>query len=58
MQGFSTAYMSSWMRKTTITDHDHAEIVDNIEEYVCNLRDLSAVKQYKEAQVVININKN
>jgi hypothetical protein len=59
MQGFSTQYMSGWMRKTSITDHDHGEIVENIEEYVCNLRDFSAVKQYVQVQEVgIKINKD
>jgi hypothetical protein len=51
MQGFSTEYMNSWMRKTSITDHDHGEVIESIEEYACTLHDYSAVKQY----VAVNV---
>jgi hypothetical protein len=46
MQGFSTGYMNAWMRRLSLTNHDHEHYVDNVEEYVCTLRDTSAVQQY------------
>jgi hypothetical protein len=46
MQGFSTGYMNAWMRRLSVTNHDHEHYVDNVEEYVCTLRDTSAVQQY------------
>jgi len=46
MQGFSTNYMNGWLRKQSITNHDHEYYVDNIEEYICNLRDTSSVRTY------------
>lgn len=46
LQNFSTDYMNAWMRKRSITNHDHERYVDNVEEYVCHLRDTSAVRQY------------
>jgi hypothetical protein len=45
MQGFATSYMNSWMRTESLTDHNHETFCDNVEEYRCNLRDLSAVLQ-------------
>jgi hypothetical protein len=44
MQNFHAEYTNSWMRTLSITNHDHERYVDNVEEYVCNLRDLSAVQ--------------
>jgi hypothetical protein len=42
MQGFAAEYTNAWMRSLSITNHDHERYVDNVEEYVCNLRDTSA----------------
>jgi hypothetical protein len=51
MQGFSTEWTNSWMRSLSVTNHDHERYVDNVEEYVCNVRDFSAVeKGYAEAR--------
>jgi hypothetical protein len=58
LQGFATPYMNSWMRRQSITDHDHNELADNVEEYVCNLRDTSAVWQYEPVQSSIVIGKS
>jgi hypothetical protein len=44
LQNFSTDYMNSWMRSQSVTNHDHERYADNVEEYVCNIRDLSAVR--------------
>jgi hypothetical protein len=44
LQGFGTGYMNGWMRRQSVTNHDHEELVDSVEEYVCNLRDTSAVR--------------
>lgn len=46
LQGFSGPYMNSWMRTQSITNHDHERYVDSVEEYRCELRDLSAVLGY------------
>ena len=56
LQGFATPYMNSWMRSKSITDHNHDIYVDSVEEYICNLRDTSAVRQYEpvEASVIIS----
>jgi hypothetical protein len=54
LQGFTSEYTNSWMRSLSITNHDHERYVDNVEEYVCNVRDFSAVKQYAEANVELN----
>ncbi len=58
LQGFSAEYMNTWMRVQSITNHDHERYVDNVEEYVCNLRDLSAVRQYMPVTPDLVINKN
>jgi hypothetical protein len=44
MQGFAPEGAGAWMRSQSITDHDHGQYTDSVEEYVCNLRDLSAVE--------------
>jgi hypothetical protein len=43
MQGFTASETNGWMRSLSITNHDHERYVDNVEEYICNLRDTSAV---------------
>jgi len=43
MQGFTASKTNGWMRSLSITNHDHERYVDNVEEYICNLRDTSAV---------------
>lgn len=55
LQNFQTDYMNSWMRTKSITNHDHERYVDNIEEYVCNLRDISAVIDTTEIPVEMSI---
>ena len=45
MQNFHTDNMNAWMRSRSITNHNHEHYVDSIEEFVCNLRDFSAVPQ-------------
>ena len=46
LHGFGTDYMSSWMHTQSITSHNHDRYVDNTEEYICNVRDFSAVREY------------
>ena len=58
LQGFGTEYMNAWMRTQSITNHDHERYVDNVEEYTCNLRDLSAVRQYAPVTPDLIVNKN
>ena len=52
LQGFATPYMNAWMRRLSITNHDHEHHVDNIEEYVCSFRDLSAIQPLSPIQTV------
>ena len=58
LQNFSTEYMNGWMRKTSITNHNHERYVDNVEEYICNLRDISAVQKYTAVTPELEIKKN
>jgi hypothetical protein len=51
MQNFNTTYMNGWMRTRSITNHNHERYVDNVEEYTCNLRDISAVQTYVPVSV-------
>jgi len=51
MQNFDTPYMNACMRTQSITSHDHQRYVDNVEEYSCNLRDISAVQQLQSVMV-------
>ncbi len=57
LQGFATSYMNAWMRKRSITNHDHEHYVDNVEEYVCHLRDTSAMKEYAAVKPNLEIKK-
>lgn len=43
MHGFTATGTNSFMRTQTVPNHNHERYVDNIEEYICNLRDTSAV---------------
>jgi hypothetical protein len=42
LQGFNATNTGRWMRTQSITNHNHEALVDNVEEYICNLRDSSA----------------
>lgn len=42
LQNFSASSTNSWMRTRTVPNHNHERYVDNIEEYVCDLIDVSA----------------
>lgn len=54
MQNFSATGTNGFMRTKTIPNHNHERFVDNIEEYVCNLRDTSAVNVNKQP-VKVNV---
>lgn len=42
MQGLRGPNFSGFMLTTSATNHDHAEIVENVERYVCGVQDLTA----------------
>ena len=42
MQGLRGENFSGFMLITSATNHDHAEIVENVERYVCGVQDLTA----------------
>lgn len=42
MQGLRGDNFSGFMLTTSATNHDHAEIVENVERYVCGVQDLTA----------------
>ena len=42
MQDLRGDNFSGFMLTTSATNHDHAEIVENVERYVCGVQDLSA----------------
>lgn len=42
MQGLRGENFSGFMLTTSATNHEHAEIVENVERYVCGVQDLTA----------------
>lgn len=45
------------MRIRSIVNHNHEQYVDTVEEYICNIIDASAVKQYTAVEVVPVVSK-
>lgn len=44
MQGLRGPGFSGFMLTTSATNHDHAEIVENVERYVCGVQDTTAIR--------------
>lgn len=44
MQGLRGPGFSGFMLTASATNHDHAEIVENVERYVCGVQDLTAMR--------------
>lgn len=44
MQGLRGPNFSGFMLTASATNHDHAEIVENVERYVCGVQDISAMR--------------
>lgn len=44
MQGLRGDNFSGFMLTTSATNHDHAEIVENVERYVCGVQDITAMR--------------
>lgn len=44
MQGLRGDNFSGFMLTTSATNHDHAEIVENVERYVCDVQDTTAMR--------------
>lgn len=44
MQGLRGPGFSGFMLTTSATNHDHAEIVENVERYVCGVQDTTAMR--------------
>lgn len=44
MQGLRGPNFSGFMLTTSATNHDHAELVESVERYVCGVQDISAMR--------------
>ncbi len=44
MHGLRGENFSGFMLTTSATNHDHAEIVENVERYVCGVQDITAMR--------------
>lgn len=44
MQGLRGPNFSGFMLTTSATNHDHSEIVENVERYVCGVQDTTAMR--------------
>lgn len=47
MQGLRGENFSGFMLTTSATNHDHAEIVENVERYVCGVQDITAMRRVR-----------
>lgn len=47
MQGLRGENFSGFMLTTSATNHDHAEIVENTERYVCGVQDTTAMRHIR-----------
>lgn len=47
MQDLRGDNFSGFMLTTSATNHDHAEIVENVERYVCGVQDITAMRHIK-----------
>lgn len=47
MQGLRGPGFSGFMLTTSATNHDHAEIVENVERYVCGVQDTTAMRRVR-----------
>lgn len=50
MQGLRGPNFSGFMLITSATNHDHDEIVENVERYVCGVQDTTAMRPVKAVQ--------
>lgn len=51
MQGLRGENFSGFMLTTSATNHDHAEIVENVERYVCGVQDITAMRPLRRVSV-------
>lgn len=47
MQGLRGPGFSGFMLTTSATNHDHAEIVENVERYICGVQDTTAMRRVR-----------
>lgn len=47
MQGLRGENFSGFMLTTSATNHDHAEIVENVERFVCGVQDTTAMRRIR-----------
>lgn len=45
MQGLRGDHFTGFMLTTSATNHDHSEIVENVERYVCDVQDITAMRK-------------
>lgn len=47
MQGLRGENFTGFMLTTSATNHDHTELIENVERYVCGLQDITAMHRTK-----------
>lgn len=47
MQGLRGDHFTGFMLTTSATNHDHAEIVEHVERYVCGVQDITAMRKVR-----------
>lgn len=48
MQDLRGDHFSGFMLTTSATNHDHGEIVENVERYVCGVQDITAMRKVRQ----------
>ena len=52
MQDLRGENFSGFMLTTSATNHDHAEIIENVERYICDVQDITAMRQFRCVSVL------
>lgn len=47
MQGLRGENFTGFMLTTSATNHDHTELIENVERYVCGVQDITAMRRKK-----------
>lgn len=47
MQGLRGENFTGFMLTTSATNHDHTELIENVERYVCGVQDITAMRRTK-----------
>lgn len=52
MQDLRGENFSGFMLTTSATNHDHAEIIENVERYICDVQDITGMRQFRCVSVL------